>query len=177
VFRAIATDRKTVTLLRRLGLLAIIALALATPADARGPSLQGTPNERAVLAAMNEVRAERGLAPLRFAPALWRAAREHSRDMGERDYFSHSTLASGQSFDERVLRFQDRNDVRWLGETIGWGSGTLADPDEMVKMWMESPPHRRTILDPRFRMVGVGTWTGTFQGYDGVRVFTADFAG
>jgi uncharacterized protein YkwD len=67
--------------------------------------------------------------------------------------------------------------VRWLGETIGWGSGALAEPAEMVRMWMESPPHRRTLLDPRFRLVGVGTWAGTFQGYDGVRVFTADFGG
>ena len=76
-----------------------------------------------------------------------------------------------------MLRFQDRRTVRWLGETIGWGAGALAEPEQMVEMWMDSPPHRRTVLDGRFRIVGVGTWTGQFNGYQRVRIYTADFGG
>jgi len=171
-----------VTLLRRFGLLSLLLLVAAPVASAAqgrtaATPRQGTSTERAVIAAMNEVRAEHGLRPLRFAAGLWRAARDHSRDMGLNDYFSHASLDDGASFDERVLQFQSRRQVRWLGETIGWGAGALAEPREMVRMWMESPPHRRTILDPRFRLVGVGVWAGTFQGYDGVRVFTADLGG
>ena len=67
--------------------------------------------------------------------------------------------------------------MRWLGETIGWGCGELSTPEQMVQMWMDSPPHRKTLLDPRFKIVGVGTWVGDFQGYEDVRVFTADFGG
>lgn len=166
-----------VTLLRRLGLAALAILVLAAPAESRAPSAQANSTERQVIAAINAVRAERGLKPLRFATPLFRAARKHSRDMGENDYFSHSTATSGESFDQRVLRFQDRRQVRWLGETIGWGCGELSTPEEMVQMWMDSPPHRKTLLDPRFKIVGVGTWVGDFQGYEGVRVFTADFGG
>ncbi len=161
----------------RLSLLAFLLLIVAAPASARAPSALTTAKERQVLAALNEVRADHGLPRLRFAPALWRAARKHSRDMGQRGYFSHSSRASGESFDQRVLRFQDRRKVRWLGETIGWGAGELAEPEEMVRMWMDSPPHRRTILDGRFRIVGIGTWTGQFNGYAGVRIYTADFGG
>lgn len=165
------------TLLRRLGLAALAILVLAAPAESRAPSAQANPTERQVIAAINAVRADYGLKPLRFAAPLFRAARKHSRDMGERDYFSHASLLSGESFDQRVLRFQDRRQVRWLGETIGWGCGELSTPEQMVEMWMDSPPHRKTLLDPRFRIVGVGTWVGSFQGYDDVRVFTADFGG
>ena len=170
------------TLLRSLALLALVVLVAAPAGFAAqsrtaGAASQATSTERAVISAINEVRAEHGLRPLRFAAGLWRAARGHSRDMGANDYFSHSSLDSGESFDERVLQFQNRRQVRWLGETIGWGSGALAEPREMVRMWMESPPHRRTLLDPRFRLVGVGIWAGTFQGHDGARVFTADFGG
>ena len=115
--------------------------------------------------------------PLTMEPRLHCAARKHSRDMGQRGYFSHSSRASGESFDKRVLRFQDRTKVRWLGETIGWGAGDLAEPEQMVQMWMDSPPHRRTILDRRFRIVGIGTWAGEFMGHQGVRIYTADFGG
>jgi uncharacterized protein YkwD len=169
-------DHSAVTALR-LSLLALLLLILAAPASAQAPSAPATPKEREVLAAINAVRAEHGIGPLRFAPELWRAARRHSRDMGVRGYFSHSSQASGESFDERILRFQDRTKVRWLGENIGWGVGDLAEPAEMVRMWMESPPHRKTLLDRRFRIVGVGSWTGQFEGYDGVRIYTADFGG
>jgi uncharacterized protein YkwD len=172
----LAADDVPVTVLR-LALLAFLLLIVAAPASARAPSVPASPKERQVLAALNEVRAAFGLPQLRFAPALWRAARKHSRDMGQRGYFSHSSRASGESFDKRVLRFQDRTKVRWLGETIGWGAGDLAEPEQMVQMWMDSPPHRRTILDRRFRIVGIGTWAGEFMGHQGVRIYTADFGG
>src|SRR5262249_41748702 len=116
-----AADVGMVTLLRRLGLAALAILVLAAPAESRAPSAQANQTERQVIAAINAVRAEHGLKPLRFATPLFRAARKHSRDMGENDYFSHSSEDSGESFDQRVLRFQDRRQVRWLGETIGWG--------------------------------------------------------
>jgi uncharacterized protein YkwD len=42
---------------------------------------------------------------------------------------------------------------------------------------MESPGHRANLLRPGWTRIGLGALTGTFGGYAGATVFTADFAG
>jgi uncharacterized protein YkwD len=64
-----------------------------------------------------------------------------------------------------------------LGETIAWGVGTDARADTFVRMWLASPPHRQTMLRRGFRYVGVGVATGSFGGFPGASLATADFAG
>jgi uncharacterized protein YkwD len=41
---------------------------------------------------------------------------------------------------------------------------------------MHSAGHRANILDPGFRLIGVGAALGTFQGHRKTRLLTADFA-
>jgi uncharacterized protein YkwD len=67
--------------------------------------------------------------------------------------------------------------ARTLGENIAWGSGTDATGGAIVRMWLESPSHRATLLNHAFRYVGVGIATGSFAGYGGSSIATADFAG
>jgi uncharacterized protein YkwD len=55
--------------------------------------------------------------------------------------------------------------------------GRLAQARTIVKMWMASPEHRRNLLDPSFRIVGVGALRGTFSGRPGTLMVTTDFAG
>ena len=118
---------------------------------------------------MNDARRAHGLPPLRFDGRLHQAARAHSRDMVRRTYFAH-----GSVFD-RLRRFRVRAPV--LGENLAWGSGDLAQPSAIVRAWLESPPHRATLLRPGFRRVGVGAIAAQFLGIDGATVVTADFAG
>ena len=66
---------------------------------------------------------------------------------------------------------------RTLGETIAWGVGSYGTAGAIVQMWLASPPHRETLLDRSFRYVGVGVAVGSFNGYTGASVATADFAG
>lgn len=66
---------------------------------------------------------------------------------------------------------------RTVGETIAWGVGTDGTADAIVRMWLESPPHRATLLRRSFRYVGVGVASGLFGGFSGARIATADFAG
>ena len=40
-----------------------------------------------------------------------------------------------------------------------------------------SPPHRETLLRRGFRYVGVGVAAGSFSGFGGANVATADFSG
>jgi uncharacterized protein YkwD len=55
--------------------------------------------------------------------------------------------------------------------------GRLAQARTIVKMWMASPEHRRNLLNPSFRIVGVGALRGTFSGRPGTLMVTTDFAG
>ena len=57
--------------------------------------------EQQVLQLVNQARAAAGLAPLRNNAKLATAARDHSRDMANRNYFSH-TDKSGRSAGQRI---------------------------------------------------------------------------
>jgi uncharacterized protein YkwD len=159
----------------RLGsLVALVAVALLVAAPAGHTSTRVA--ERDVVRLLNAVRDDHGLPPLRASAPLDRAARGHSADMGRRNYFSHVTQTTALTFVQRIQR-QRPGPTRWLGETIGWGSGALGTPHGIVSAWMRSAPHRRTILDPRFHRIGLGAWRGSFSGCGGATVYTADFAG
>ena len=143
----------------------LVVLLVAAPATA-APMSSG---ERSVLAEMNRVRAQHGLAPLRFDRTLQRAARSHTRSMVARNVFAHGDFAS------RMRRFGARGP--FLAENLAWGSGSASSPRALVQMWLKSPPHRRNLLRPGFRRVGVGAMMATFSGASGARVVTADFGG
>jgi uncharacterized protein YkwD len=42
-----------------------------------------------------------------------------------------------------------------IAENIGWGTGVLSTPGEMVLAWMRSPAHRAIILTGKFLEAGV----------------------
>jgi uncharacterized protein YkwD len=123
--------------------------------------------EASLLQAMNAVRASHGLAPLRVDVHLLRAARDHSADMMQRQYFAHGAVA------RRVLSRGARGPV--FGEDLAWSTGISAD--WVVNAWLDSPTHRAVLLRPGFRRVGIGYSFGTFIGHGGAGVVTADFAG
>ena len=125
--------------------------------------------EQVLLSEMNRVRASHGLVRLRLDWTLQRAARSHSADMLRRDYFAHGDFAT------RLTRFGARGPR--IGENLAWGVGTRARARSIVRMWLDSPGHRRNLLRSGFRRVGVASLAGTFRGYRGARVVTADFAG
>jgi uncharacterized protein YkwD len=142
---------------------AFLLLLAAAPASARPSSTSGP----AVLAAINGTRAAHGLAAVRVDARLARAARSHSADMLRRNYFAHGGFAA------RVRGSGARGAV--FGETLAWG--TAATPQWIIGQWLTSAAHRAVLLRPGFRRVGIGVVTGTFNGYGGATVVTADFAG
>jgi hypothetical protein len=68
---------------------------------------------------------------------------------------------------------------RWhVGENLAWGTLRRARPAAVVAAWLRSPSHRRIMLDPRYRVVGVGVVRGVpFPGPRHGRTYTADFGG
>ena len=124
-------------------------------------------SEASLLQTMNSVRTSHHLAPLRLDVRLLHAARGHSADMMQRQYFAHGSVAG------RVLAQGARGPV--FGEDLAWGTGVGAQ--WVVTRWLASPTHRAVLLRPGFRRVGIGVAFGTFVGHGGAAVFTADFAG
>lgn len=121
-----------------------------------------TSGELAVVRAINTIRTTNGVPPLRVGRALTRAARAHSVDMARRDYFDHGP------FIQRMRRFGVG--APYVGENLASGTRPLSAV-EIVRMWIESPPHRRNLFDRGFRRIGVGVAGGS------TRLVTADFAG
>lgn len=129
-------------------------------------------NEKRMLDLHNRTRVDRGLPRLCVHPALQRAARAHSQDMINRDYFSHNTKGSGKTFATRIKEAGYR--YRTAGENIAGGSGSLGSPDSIFKAWMNSSGHRANILNRSFREIGIGAAAGNYQGTNGYTMWTAD---
>jgi uncharacterized protein YkwD len=146
-------------------LLVVLAAALVGAAPATATLSQ---NDRQLLDELNRVRAAHGLAAFRVDPALQNAARAHSQDMLRRGYFSHGDMGA------RLRRYGARGPR--LAENIGWASGRDR-ARTIVRLWMQSPPHRVNVLRPGFRRIGIAGIVGRFSGYSGAMVATADFAG
>jgi len=130
---------------------------------------QSSGQEQSLLRSINQARARHGAPPLRISTPLQRAARSHSQAMLRSGSFTHG------NWYQRLRQHGARG--RTLGETIAWGVGSDGTAGAIVRMWLASPPHRATLLRPGFRYVGVGVATGSFSGFPGASLATADFAG
>lgn len=133
--------------------------------------------EAGVFWRQNHIRVDNGLKPLCVNPILERAARAHSREMLQKQYFSHDSY-DGQSFYERLISFGYTPDGYryWtVGENIAWGSGPYGRPASVMDSWMQSSGHRANILNGEYREVGVGVAQGVFEQNGGASLYTVDF--
>jgi uncharacterized protein YkwD len=157
---------------------AVLAALVILPATASG-TITLTPKEKRVVALINKIRVNRGMAKLAVKPCLVRAARSHSSEMGALQYFDHDSY-SGESFSRRLIRHGYERvgyDFWKVGEDIAWGSGLFGTPEVIVDSWMHSDSHRAVILTKAFRNIGIGV-KPCADGYggcsDAVVFFTLD---
>jgi uncharacterized protein YkwD len=111
-----------------------------------------------MLARVNAVRRRAGVPALRSDGTLDRAAQAHAQDMLARSYFAHKS-PEGASVRERSRA--RGYEWRKIGENIAEGQISV---DEVVDTWMDSPGHRRNLLDPGFTELGVGLALGRSGG-------------
>jgi uncharacterized protein YkwD len=134
-----------------------LAGALLLPSVASA-STTLTKLEQQVVNLVNQKRANHGLVKLRVNAKLVSAARSHSTEMGNKQYFAHDS-ASGETFAHRLIRFGYTRSgySSWsAGENIAWGSGLYATAVATVNAWMKSSAHRAVILTRKFRDIGLG---------------------
>ncbi|MFE1776135.1 CAP domain-containing protein [Streptomyces sp. NPDC059008] len=128
---------------------------VAASAD-RDPADQD-PSEyvRQVVRLVNAERTGHGCPPVRWNAVLQRAAQRHSDDMATRHFFDH-TNPDGADAGERITRAG----YAWssYGENISVGRAT---PSAVMTAWMDSPGHRRNILQCDLADIGVGIRFGT----------------
>ena len=149
---------------------AAFMLGLSAGAAHAGPARMNS-GERAVIHRLNAIRHAHGLRGLRASRRLARAADRHSAEMMRHHYLGHAS-ADGGSWDSRLRRYVR---ARALGETVAVLSRRGRMARAVVREWMNSPPHRATLLSGRFRRIGVARRGGRWQG-NRVVFFTADLA-
>jgi uncharacterized protein YkwD len=122
-------------------------------------------SETEMLTLINQARAANGLPALNMNTNLKAVARWRSKDMYDRNYFSHSipNPPGGRVFDEL-----HRRGICYTvaGENIGVNNY----PDDVATQtlfngWMNSSGHRALILSNDFTRVGIGAFKGTGSDY------------
>jgi hypothetical protein len=112
----------------------------------------------------NDERIHSGIPTLTVNPLLARAAEAKAKDMAQKGYFAHTSpegttpwywiIDAGYVFDR-------------AGENLAvnfYGS------EEVVTAWMNSPLHKKNILNEGFTEVGIGIAEGTYQGKNAIFV-------
>lgn len=119
-----------------------------------GPTMSGNELAEAMAAfqATNAARLAAGVPPVAWHDAAAQVGYEHCADMRIRAFFSHLN-PDGQWPTDRLRAARIAN---WtMGENIHWRSSPSGAHDA-VGAFMNSPPHRATLLNAGFTHVGIG---------------------
>ena len=104
---------------------------------------------------LNAERASLGKSPLALNPSLTTAAYLHSKDMGDNNYFAHTSL-DGRTFDQRI-RNAGYTGYYSLGENIAYAYGS-ADAARVYDMWKNSAGHYANMMGD-FNEAGLGVYS------------------
>jgi len=114
-------------------------------------------DEKAMFLLVNRERKKHGLLPLKLDEKLVELARLKSRDIVEKNYFSHQSPTYGSPFD-MLETFGIR--YRMAAENLA-GHQTVEEAHEGL---MNSENHRKNILTPSFTHIGIGVVRGSRYG-------------
>jgi uncharacterized protein YkwD len=129
----------------------------AAPTTTAAPSPTADPVAAAratVLALVNKERATAGCKPLTASTSLDGLAQDFSDEMAARGFFDHTDPDGKDPWD----RAEARGITNLSAENIAQGQATAQD---VMDAWMNSPDHRRNILDCSYTTLGVGVHFGS----------------
>jgi uncharacterized protein YkwD len=103
-------------------------------------------------ALLNVSRTQSGLGALTVDPRLQAIAKHHAWGMAKHHVMKHN---------QHLVKEVSRSGLCWrlVGENIGWSRGPFPGQVKASTLhgaYMRSPLHRENILDPAYRLVGVG---------------------
>jgi uncharacterized protein YkwD len=125
-------------------------------APTSGPQAAGiTPQKQELLNAINQYRAQNGLGPVQYNPALDQASQGHSNDMASTGTMSH-TGSGGTDPGQRI----SASGYQWthVNENVAAGQDNV---NQVLQDWIRSPGHNKNLLDPNVTEIGLGV-TGNY---------------
>lgn len=114
----------------------------------------------ALMELTNQERQSLGIQPLREEPKLNEAAFLKAQDMITKDYFSHRSPDGILPWD--WFKSAGYN-YKFAGENLAIG---FLDSEEVYQAWMNSPLHKKNLLNPNYSEIGTAIVRGDFQGND-----------
>jgi uncharacterized protein YkwD len=151
------TSKRTGTSFLWLGAIALLGVACGGGSESNSPTTPlGTTVAEVEFESfqlVNAARNDSNVQPqLNLDDRVSRVAREHSEAMRDQGFFGHNGLAGGIGARLRAAGVQ----FSTAGENLAKLSSVPNPAGEAHAQFMASPEHREIILDPRFRLAGVG---------------------
>ena len=107
-----------------------------------------------IIQLVNEERTKNNLPLLGQSSDLAEAASLKAEDMIAKKYFAHYAADGTTPWDFfKKVGYQ----YTYAGENLGMG---FSDAESLVNAWMSSPKHKKNILNPAYREIGVAIQTG-----------------
>jgi len=122
-------------------------------------------SEKEMLRLVNEKRREAGITELILRSELVPVARSHAEDMWKRNYFGHYS-PDGENVGDRL----DKANASYV--TAGENLALAPTVQTAHTGLMNSEGHRKNILDPDFKRVGIGVIDNGVYGKMFVQIFT-----
>lgn len=117
-----------------------------------------TPEEQQFVELINKERKARDIPEVTVAPLLVKTARAKSREMHDLNYWGHeSPDKKRRTAMYRVLdALPEQPKTMLVGENLYFCTEVLVDSGHMALM--NSPTHRKNILNPEYKYLGIGAY-------------------
>lgn len=112
----------------------------------------------AVIKMVNDSREANGLLPLQENATLDKVAQDKANDMVAKKYFAHN---SPEGTTPWHWYEKEKYDYVYAGENLAINYMTAEDEHQA---WMNSPTHRKNILNPNYQEIGVAVAAGEITG-------------
>jgi uncharacterized protein YkwD len=144
----------------------VVSLLLLAP----GYAQHAQSVEQRAFQAINQIRQENKLLPLKWDAKIADAARSHSRRMATQRFFSHEDPQFGGPGNRLSAA-----GIAWklCGENIFEEYGETDPVRAAVRGWMQSAGHRKNILARGFTHTGIGVAIGRDNTYTITQMFAA----
>ncbi|MDP3645809.1 MAG: CAP domain-containing protein [bacterium] len=108
---------------------------------------------------VNGDRTSNSLHGLTINPVLVAVAQAKANDMAAKGYFAHiSPEGHDPWYWFKLIGYR----FDYAGENL---AVDFSDSADVERAWMNSPSHRKNLLDPHFTEIGIATMVGFFQGH------------
>ena len=131
-----------------------VVFSLKTQADS---NIQ-TSEDRISINLINEIRANDGVAPLKWSDDLSQAAADKARDIVDHNYFDHVSPTGKTAWD---FVLAEKYDYKYAGENLAIDFPNVTDA---TVAWKNSPSHYANIINGKYTEFGFAEIVGNVQG-------------